>query len=1368
MKRKVFLRCTSVILTLCMVLSCMTFAFTTVGAATVDESSNNSVSAMSDNVDVSAVSNEDKFSWDNASVYFLMTDRFKNGNTSNDHSYNRGLDQNGNVVTGIDTRGTFHGGDFAGVTETINDGYFNDLGINAIWISAPYEQIHGYVVGGNENPSYAHYSYHGYYVLDYTQTDANFGTAEEFETLVDTAHEHGLRVILDIVMNHAGYNSLYDMAEYGYGTIDSSWKDTYYDFNSISNSTYHTHIDYDNNASDWAKWWGTDWIRCGVAGYTAGGGDNYTMSLAGLPDFMTGSSKAVGVPEILKTKWTMEGRLSQETSELDAYFSKTGKTRTVTNTLAYWLSTWVRDYGVDGFRCDTAKHVEYSAWNELSQTCTEALKEWRINNPEKPGANWTDDFWMTGECWDHGVYKDEYYTQGGFDSMLNFSTLGGGLVAQGAVKNTYNSFASSINTDDSFNALSFMSSHDSTLTRGNLIATGSAFLMLPGGVQVFYGDETNRPLVDGIPFDGNGGAGHSLRSDMNWESTDEAVLEHWQKVGTFRNNHVSVGGGANTDLTSTSGYAFGRTYDKNGVTDKIAGCIYAGANSDVTIDVSTLWADGQYLVNAYDQSSAVVTNGKVTFNSGANSTILIQEPDGRPLMTVTGSAEFKDSQTVTVKLEECDSAKCSIDGGNKFVVYNGSTFSIGSTAYVGDTVKVTLEATNEKGTSESTASFKKVDTVIKPTDPTAPTTPAEKDVLYVKTWDGSAPYAYVWTGESTALNGVWPGKQLTEKNSEGYYVLDLNSTESFNVVMNNGSGTQSSDITKLIGTTYLEVTNSSYATKVVSTGSSGGGGVDPVEGSVTIRVKPYGDTAPNLYVWNDDGAYNGAWPGSPLSEKDENGNYVFTVNNVANCNAIVNIPGSGQTADITSLTGDVTITITNAECTTYKLTKQEIPLSGFALLKKEARAVKAMTASDYTSQTWSAVNALMPYVDALIAQGEGVADETALATATTQLQSAKAALKIAQPKLTYAIVGQSSITGITAPDAAVTVSVNGTNYKTTSNDVSGAFTVNCSALTSASSIKIDVTRNGLASDTYTYNMSSGNVNSGVLPTDPQPPTTPVPTTAPATTAPVTTSPSTTVPATTVPVTTAPVTTVPVTTQPTTAPADTLTVNATSNVFPSASQTVDAQEETVTVSFKLSSTMKILNGQWTLNYDNTKLQFNTANNVANNVQTIMPVVGSDLVYRTNTNYIKGNFSNLNLFTFNKNSEFVTVTFNVIGTGNAKVDLQLEYLGAGYVDNSTGEVQDADYVNNGVIVDITKITGFENAAITTKTEFISDILIGDADGNGSVNIIDVTQIMKAVAEKVTLTPTQSKCADVNGDGKVNIKDATMLQKRLAGLA
>ena len=335
MNKHGMLKATSVAIALCTVMSSTTFAFSTVAsAATVD---------TKETVSASATKSKDNFSWDNASVYFLLTDRFRNGNTSNDHSYNRGLDQSGKVVSNIDDRATFHGGDFAGVTQSIEEGYFNNLGVNAIWISAPYEQTHGYVVGSGDSPSYAHYSYHGYYVLDYTQTDANFGTAEEFETLVDTAHEHGIRVIMDIVMNHSGYNSLYDMAEYGYGTVAPGWEDSYYSHKNVNNKTYHSFIDYETNAEDWANWWGPDWIRCGVAGYTEGGGSDLTRSLAGLPDFKTEQASTVDLPKLLQKKWSREGRLDSETAKINNFFSKTGRSETVSNYLAGWLSEWVRE-----------------------------------------------------------------------------------------------------------------------------------------------------------------------------------------------------------------------------------------------------------------------------------------------------------------------------------------------------------------------------------------------------------------------------------------------------------------------------------------------------------------------------------------------------------------------------------------------------------------------------------------------------------------------------------------------------------------------------------------------------------------------------------------------------------------------------------------------------------------------------------------------------------------------------------------------------------------------------------------------------------------------------------------------------------------
>lgn len=162
----------------------------------VDMDENGQVTySTTSNLDKSTDSQEErKFSWDNATVYFVLTDRFSNGDTSNDYSYGRGLDQNGNVQEGYENNpGGFHGGDLKGLTQKLEEGYFTDLGVNAIWLTAPYEQIHGFTSGnaaggnGQDNgEGFPYYSYHGYWTLDYTNIDENMGTEEDFRNFVDT------------------------------------------------------------------------------------------------------------------------------------------------------------------------------------------------------------------------------------------------------------------------------------------------------------------------------------------------------------------------------------------------------------------------------------------------------------------------------------------------------------------------------------------------------------------------------------------------------------------------------------------------------------------------------------------------------------------------------------------------------------------------------------------------------------------------------------------------------------------------------------------------------------------------------------------------------------------------------------------------------------------------------------------------------------------------------------------------------------------------------------------------------------------------------------------------------------------------------
>ncbi|MBP8153127.1 MAG: alpha-amylase, partial [Aeromonas sp.] len=145
------------------------------------------------------------FSWEQASVYFLLTDRFHNGDPANDHSFGRQKD-------GQDEVATWHGGDFKGLTEKLD--YIKSLGMNAIWITPMVEQVHGFI-GGGEQGNFPFYAYHGYWALDFTKIDPNYGDEESLKTLVDEAHKRGMRIILDVVMNHAGYATLADLQDLG-------------------------------------------------------------------------------------------------------------------------------------------------------------------------------------------------------------------------------------------------------------------------------------------------------------------------------------------------------------------------------------------------------------------------------------------------------------------------------------------------------------------------------------------------------------------------------------------------------------------------------------------------------------------------------------------------------------------------------------------------------------------------------------------------------------------------------------------------------------------------------------------------------------------------------------------------------------------------------------------------------------------------------------------------------------------------------------------------------------------------------------------------------------------------------------------------
>lgn len=166
--------------------------------------------------------------WSDAVMYFAIVDRFADGDPGNNARVDRAA------------KGTFHGGDLRGLTAHIDE--IASLGVNALWITPVVKQIDGFVTGAG----FPDWGYHGYWADDFTRLDPRFGTEDDLKRLVDACHERGIRVLLDVVYNHAGYGSRY--------TTDGRTR---------------------------------SWLRLEERGECKADGPDLTQCVAGLPDFKT-------------------------------------------------------------------------------------------------------------------------------------------------------------------------------------------------------------------------------------------------------------------------------------------------------------------------------------------------------------------------------------------------------------------------------------------------------------------------------------------------------------------------------------------------------------------------------------------------------------------------------------------------------------------------------------------------------------------------------------------------------------------------------------------------------------------------------------------------------------------------------------------------------------------------------------------------------------------------------------------------------------------------------------------------------------------------------------------------------------------------
>ncbi len=514
------------------------------------------------------------FVWSAANIYFLLIDRFNNGDALNDINFDRSL-KTGKL------RG-FEGGDIKGITKKIEAGYFTKLGINAIWMTPIVEQVHGVTDEGTGLT----YGFHGYWTRDWTAIDPNFGTKEDLHILVQTAHNHGIRIILDAVINHTG------------------------------------------PVTDKDSVWPKDWVRtephCTY--------DNYENTTActlvkNLPDIKTESNATVALPPHLIEKWKKEGRYEQEIAELDAFFRRTGHPRAPRFYIIKWLTDYITEFGIDGYRCDTVKHTEAYVWQEFKTACDYAFAQYKKKHPNKILDN--NDFYLVGEVYnynishgqefDFGDKKVNYYDQA-FHSLINFELKWN--AAQMEYEDLFSKYSTILATDlKGYGILNYLSSHDDgqpfDAKRQKPFESATKLLLTPGTSQIYYGDESARLLaIENTQGDA------SLRSNMNWDalSKNQNILKHWQKLGQFRSKHPAIGAGTH-QMISKQPYVFYRNYTKDNVNDLVV----IGLNLPLgtkLLHVSKCFKNGTKLYDAYSNTTVEVNNGNVSIDSQFNIVLL--------------------------------------------------------------------------------------------------------------------------------------------------------------------------------------------------------------------------------------------------------------------------------------------------------------------------------------------------------------------------------------------------------------------------------------------------------------------------------------------------------------------------------------------------------------------------------------------------------------------------------------------------------------------------------------------------------------------------------------------------------------------------
>ena len=511
--------------------------------------------------------------WRDENIYQILTDRYNDGDPSN----NNAESGHGSPYAPTDSTG-LHGGDFKGIQQKLD--YIKSLGATAIWISPIPLNI-----GGNS-------AYHGYAAQDFYTLAPHWGTMTDLSNMVAAAHARGIKVILDIIVNHSG--DLISSSDPGYPNFLAP-----------------------------------------PAGYVM----RYTNpGQQHAPPFNITNTTPPAFTSIFHTNGFIQdfGNTQQvvlgELVGLDDFATETAYVRT---NMMNIYTNWVGRADFDGFRVDTAKHVDYGFW-----------QYWCPQLHQFGGSIGKSNFFMFGEAFDgsESVVGSYTGTEGGGPAKLNsmldyplyftinpvFATASGNTQQ---IENHYNAIAGNYDSNAWYRLITFLDNHDNArfLSPGNAnndtnrLTVALEFLYTSRGIPCLYygteqafngaGDPNNREDM----FDGQFEQGPSLGDNFN---ETHPLFQLVAKLNNFRRLYPALRTGAHNNLWSDPNgpglFAYARVLSNQ----EVFVCFNTAASSQTLTNRPIITASGTVLVNLLNTNETIV----VTTSAGTNATPLITVP----------------------------------------------------------------------------------------------------------------------------------------------------------------------------------------------------------------------------------------------------------------------------------------------------------------------------------------------------------------------------------------------------------------------------------------------------------------------------------------------------------------------------------------------------------------------------------------------------------------------------------------------------------------------------------------------------------------------------------------------------------------------